>query len=195
MTIRWVAHAVPRLTTQSAAKEWYQQIWSTVRVSLGWSMNHRVFAGPLTLFIEPSPDPRVPDKATLFIRVHLGLPQRRSHLPPAIMFPAASRLKRDRCEDDLWNSLLVNPQPCKIHREDKSWPTAAHFRPRQNRKDVYLTCCFGICSIFCSKIRMRTACGSARCDFFAEILAFFTFLLIKRPNCHAKMPPSPSQCQ
>lgn len=168
MTIRWVARAVPRLTTvchkrmvsadviDSASHSW--MIHESPGFRRASDTVYRTFAR-----VARPPSPRQS------YAVHLGLPQRRSHLPPAIMFPAASRLKRDRCEDDLWNSLLVNPQPCKIHREDKSWPTAAHFRPRQNRKDVYLTCCFSICSIFCSKIRMRTA------DFCRNTNVFLNF--------------------
>lgn len=75
-----------------------------------------------------NPDPRVPDEATLFSSAHLGLPQRRSHLPPTGYYvsgwlPLETRSLRSRSV----KFALVNPQSCKIHTEVNSWPTTGHF--------------------------------------------------------------------
>lgn len=125
--------------------ETYRRIWSTVWVSPGWSTRcnespgvRRASDTVYPIFTSPNAESLTPESQTK-PRCSSALTSvcpRGDHIspPPAIMFLADSRMKHDRCEADLWNSLLVN-QWCKIHREVKLWPTTWHFG-RQNHEDV-----------------------------------------------------------
>lgn len=97
------------------------QCWLHARI------NHSVFIWPVNLFSGPSPLrehkvwPQDTRKPLHFIIINLSLPQRRSHLFRAIVFPANSCLKHNLCNNELWNLLPVNPWSCKINRGVEYW--------------------------------------------------------------------------